>query len=219
MTINYFFVCLVKKFITKHDRHSIIFLFPIVGFIAFLCFFYLATTYYPGGSQFNHQSIGYSWEHNYWCNLLYRNALNGQYNYARKIAIVAMLCLNSSVAGFWFAFPNTAKLNVSSKQLIQASGILSMFIATFISSKFHDTIILLASLFGTIALIGTLYVLLKLQWKILFYLGVLNISLVGLNFLFYFNDYLIYFLPVLQKITFITFLSWFSTMSYKMYDR
>jgi len=195
-------------------------LFPILGIIAFLCLFFLATTYYPGGSQFNHHSVGYSWEHNYWCNLLYKNALNGQYNSARQLAIVAMLCLNSSVAGFWFLFPKlTKKLTISSRQLIQVSGMISMFIATFISSKFHDTIILLASLFGSIALIGTLYVLLKLRWNILFYLGLLNLFLVGLNFLFYFNDSLIYFLPMLQKTTFITFLSWFSIMSYKMYDK
>lgn len=181
--------------------------------------FYVATIYYPGGSQFNHYAQAYSWEHNYWCNLLYKNALNGEPNKARLIALFAMICLNSSVAGFWLLFPTLTKLGFSKKLLIQFSGILSMLIASFISSKLHDSLILLASLFGLVALVGTLYVLLKLHWIVVFYFGLLNLFLLALNFLFYFNDTLIYFLPILQKVTFITFLSWFSIMSYKMYDR
>jgi hypothetical protein len=207
-----------KNSIISFNQHRILLLFPIVGFVAFLFFFYLATNYYPGGSQFDRQSLGYSWEHNYWCNLLYKHALNGKFNDARKFAIIAMLCLNASVACFWFIFPNVAKLKPSIRQLIQISGMISMLIATFITSKFHDVIIFLASVFGSVALIGTLFILIKLKWKILAYMGLLNFTLVGLNFLFYFNESLISFLPILQKITFITFLFWFSIMSSRMYD-
>ncbi|HVG15101.1 MAG TPA: hypothetical protein VM935_09075, partial [Chitinophagaceae bacterium] len=87
-------------------------------------------------------------------------------------------------------------------------GFLSMVISAFIFTHHHDTVINVAGMFGLIALTGTLIGLRKLGWTTFLYLGVFIVLLVGLNNLFYYQKSLMFYLPVVQKITFLFFLLW-----------
>jgi hypothetical protein len=66
---------------------------PLFGSIVFVLLYFAATLLYPGGSQVDIDSKGFSWLHNYWCNLLSVTAINKQHNAARPLAITGMVVL------------------------------------------------------------------------------------------------------------------------------
>jgi hypothetical protein len=191
---------------------------PIYGIVLFAILYFVATLYYPGGSQFDHNSTGFSWKHNYWCNLLNDKAINGQPNLAQPVALSAMLILGVTLITFWLQFPAYTNLNQKYRLTIQICGTLAMTIGFLLFTKIeHDLITNLASLFGLIAMTGTFIGLYKNNWKTLFYVGLLNIMLVVTNNVLYYNQDLIIALPLVQKITFATFLTWIACIDLKIY--
>jgi len=176
-----------------------------------------ATFYYPGGSQVDKNSIGFSWTQNYWCNLLNENAVNGQHNLARPIALAATFFLCVTLMIFWYIFPKQTAFRKSRRRIVQISGFASMISIMFIWTNLHDIVINIATLFGLIAVVGTFIGLIELKWSKLFWTGIFILPLVGLNnFLYYKNGLLIY-LPVVQKITFLYFLFWICLIDVGIY--
>jgi hypothetical protein len=193
-------------------------LIPILGSAIFVLLYLVATLYYPGGSQVDKNSIGFSWLNNYWCNLLNETAINGQPNPAKPIAISGMLVLCSTLAYFWWLFPQQGNLNKTWKISIQISGGISMFFAFFLFTSIdHDLVTNLASLFGLIATIGTFIGLYQTKWKKLFVFGLINILFVCLNNYVYYSKGLIVYLPVIQKISFASFLIWVCCIDLQLY--
>lgn len=141
---------------------------PFFGTIVFICLYIIATFYYPGGSQVDKYSNGFSWSNNYWCNLLNETSINGKHNPARPIAISAMVILCLSLANFWYIFPEKTATKKSIRLTIQISGALAMTISLFLFTSFHDIIIIVASLFGMLAIFGTFIILHQLQWNACF---------------------------------------------------
>lgn len=197
---------------------NIFVLIPTLGILIFIVLYFIATLYYPGGSQVEKNSIGFSWIDNYWCNLLNENAMNGQQNSAKPIAMTAMLALCFSLSFFWILFPQQVKTVKIIRLSIQISGIISMFVAFFLFTNInHDLITDVASFFGLIATIGTFTVLYKIRWMGLFMFGLINILLVGINNYVYFTHGLIIYLPVIQKISFAAFLIWIFCIDINLY--
>jgi hypothetical protein len=192
---------------------------PLFGALLFVSLYVVAALFYPGGSQVDENSKGFSWVNNYWCNLLNENAMNGQPNSAKPIAIASMVVLCLTLANFWYIFPRRAELNKSNQLTIQISGVVSMAMGMFLFTKLHDTIINLASLCGLIAIVGTFGGLYKLKWTKLFWLGIFNLTLVALNNILYYGDGLKLYLPVVQKITFLVFLLWICLIDLKLYHK
>ena len=201
------------------NRKNVWFLTPVFGTIIFIFLYILATQFYPGGSQIDQNSIGFSWINNYWCNLLNETAINGKINSARPIALTGMIILCFTLSTFWFLFPRNLNIRKSTKNIIQLSGILSMIIAMFIFTKYHDIITNLASLFGVIALIGAFIILYKIKWNGLFRFGIINLFIVGINNYVYYNKELIIYLPVIQKLSFVSFLIWICFISINLYNK
>lgn len=189
------------------------------GTFIFACLYFVATLYYPGGSQAGVNAKGFSWVNNYWCNLLNENAINGQHNPARPIAITAMLVLCFTLTIFWYIFPLQVEFKKSSRLTIQISGAVAMAAGMFLFTNFHDTIVNVASLSGLIATVGTFAGLRKLRWTKLFWLGVFNLTLVALNNILYYGEGLKLYLPVVQKITFLFFLVWICLIAFKLYRK
>jgi hypothetical protein len=172
--------------------------------------------YYPGGSQADPHAKGFSWIHNYWCNLLNDRAINGQQNPARPIAATAMTILCLSLSAFWIHFPVTSLERRQLVRLVQVAGVAAMVIALLLNTSLdHDMITNLASLLGLIAVAGTLAGLYRLKWWSLFRLGIVNLVLVVLNNLFYYNPGLISYLPLVQKLSFLSFLVWFFLIAWR----
>ena len=195
-------------------------LIPFFGIVIFVILYILATTFYPGGSQVDKDSVGFSWVNNYWCNLLNETAANGQHNPAKPVAMLGMFVLCLALTFFWFFFPRHINIGKIGRLTIQISGTLAMAIGFLLFTNInHDLVINLASTFGIIATVGTFVGLYKIKWFELFTFGLLNLVLVGLNNYVYYTKGLIIYLPVIQKISFATFLIWICCINLKLYFR
>ena len=193
---------------------------PIIGSILFVILYIIAAVLYPGGSGADKAAIGYSWTENYWCNLLNEKAINGQVNTAKPIAIIAMFLLCLSLSFFWFVFPMNIVVNKYLKLTIQLSGIAAMLVSFFLLSGIdHDLVVNIASSFGVIATAGVLVCLYQTKWYGLFAFGLFNIFLVALNNYLYHTDGMVLYLPVVQKISFLSFLVWISLIAMNIYQR
>jgi len=204
----------------SEGKKSILLLTPFFGSILFVVLYIIATLLYPGGSQVDKNSIGFSLINKYWCNLLNETAINGQANPAKPVAMTGMFVLCLTLAFFWFLFPRHINLDRKLKLTIQISGILAVTIAFFLFTNInHDFVTNLASIFGLIATVGTFIGLYNTKWFGLFSFGILNILLVGLNNYVYHTNGLIVYLPVIQKISFATYLIWVCCIDINLYRR
>jgi hypothetical protein len=185
--------------------------------VLFIVLYIVATLFYPGGSEYDRQAKGFSWLHNYWCNLLNEYGVNGEPNVARPIAITALITLAFSLTAFWYIFPRFAPFTKTARLIIQLSGFLSMAIGAFLSTPLHDLIINLSTLMGLVAMTGTFIGLYKLRLKVLFWMGLFILVLIGLNNLFYYGGALLYYLPVVQKLTFLYVLGWICLICFRLY--
>jgi len=204
---------------TTTKTQNIWLLIPLFGSLIFVCLYFVATLFYPGGSQVDKNSKGFNWTNNYWCNLLNENAMNGQHNFGRPIAITAMFILCLTLADFWYIFPRKVEFRKGSRLTIQISGAVAMIVEMFFFSGPHDIIINVASLCGLIATIGTFVGLRKLKWRNLFWLGIFNLALIALNNILYYGDGLKLYLPIVQKITFLFFLLWICLIDINLFSQ
>jgi len=151
--------------------------------------------------------------------LLNEYAINGQHNGGRPIALTGMVTLCLSLSLFWYLFPRYIHFGIQARVIIQLSGTLSMMIAIFLFTNFHDAITYVASFIGLIAVTGTFIGLYKIKWFGLFGFGILNMLLVGLNNYLYYTKGMIIYLPVIQKITFVSFLLWICWINVGLYRK
>lgn len=206
----------IKAYIVyrKPMRKKAFLLTPIVGFSIFVLLYILAAGLYPGGSDADPQSKGFSILHNYWCELLSTQAANGAYNPGSRVAITAMIMLCLSLAVFWWQVPILFGNRLVHKICIRGAGVLSMAITPFLSTQYHDLVITLASIPGIIALITTFIALYKSRRFGLVVFGIGCLLLVGVNNLVYYTGYYLYTLPVLQKLTFLLVMTWMSIVTW-----
>lgn len=192
---------------------------PLAGTIVFVSLYIMATMLYPGGSQADKNAKGFSWINNYWCNLLNEYAMNGERNTARPVAFAGMSVLCISLVVFWILFPMYIGLKKKARLATQLCGGMAMTIGFFLFSNLHDIIINVAMLCGLVAIGGTFAGLHKLKWKRLIGFGVFNLLLVLVNNVLYYGDGLLLYLPVVQKITFLSFLLWISFIDIQLYKK
>ena len=192
-------------------------LLPTLGITLFIGLYIYAAQLYPGGSQANKQSIGFSWMHNYWCNLTSDISINGAENPASPIAISAMAVLCFSLMVFFIQFATFFSKHLVWKRIITIGGIGSMLSATFIFTAYHDLMTTLSSLFGVFAIIGILKEIYQHSSKPYKLTGLGCLLLLGLNNLIYYSKFYIVYLPLLQKITFAMVLLWIIALNLKMY--
>jgi hypothetical protein len=203
---------------TTKPRHFWM-LTPIFGAVLFIGLYFVATLFYPGGSQAYKYSKKFSWANNYWCNLLNENAINGESNPARPLALAAMFVLSFSLAFFWYIFPLKMDLKKALRITIQISGVMAMATGLFIFTGMHDTIVIIASFFGLIAIVGTCIGLYTVKWTKLNWMGIFNLILVAINNILYYSDGLRVFLPLVQKITFFFFLLWICLVTFNLHKK
>ena len=194
-------------------------LLPVIGCVLFIILYIVAAFLYPGGSRTDKTSVGYNWTENYWCNLLNNTAINGQINTAKPIAMTAMIILCISLSFFWILFPILVQLKKYHRIVIQIGGIASMMAAFLLLTNIdHDLVVNFSSSLGFIAMLGVLAALYQLKWSKLFAFGLFNLLLIALNnYLYYIISDLTY-LPIVQKLTFLSFLFWICFIEMKMFS-
>ncbi|MBY0534228.1 MAG: hypothetical protein K2P88_00130 [Chitinophagaceae bacterium] len=129
-----------------------------------------------------------------------------------------MIVLAFSLCLFWWIYAGFARFPTLQQKLLRFSAIGSMLIASLLVSPLpHDLIINAASLLGMISISLTMIGLYKSKWYTVFTWGFINILLVIANNVLYYNSDLIQFLPIVQKISFASYLLWFSSINIKQF--
>jgi hypothetical protein len=189
---------------------------PAWGIGLYMLLYIIATFLYPGGSDINRTATGFSWQHNYWCELMADHAQNGQVNAARPVAIIAMFLLGISLSLFWYFASFLFRSRSAGRILVRYAGILSMLTVVLLLFAEHDPVIYTAGALGMTALITVNLGLYTKKNYILAAMGMLCMLLSALNNYIYFTKEL-YYLPLIQKISFAVFLFWFIRVSIYLY--
>lgn len=186
----------------------------VVGILLFVLFFVLAAINYPGGSNFDPNSVGYKWNLNYWCELLGNYSKSGIPNTARPYGFVGMVSLAIGVTTFWYAVPKKIHTNQLLASINSISGILSMFFSAFIFTSMHDLVIYSAVFCGSISFVLIFFGIFKSGSRLHFLSGTICLGLILSNCFIYITNIGINHLPSLQKITFLLTLSWIVLISF-----
>lgn len=173
---------------------------------------------YPGGSFYDPAARGYHWEHDYWCELLAPVAKNGESNNARPVAVAAMCILATGLIVFWYKVPVIFHDKKTLNTTIRIGGIGSMLVMPLMLTGIHDPIINAAGMFGVVALISITINFFSHGMTGFGWFTVFCILLCGINNYVYYTGQFTYYLPLIQKFTFISFLSWFAALSVKTYN-
>lgn len=205
-------------FIPKNSRPNTL-LLPLGGMGSFILFYIIAAMNYPGGSWVSLDQDGFSFWNNYLCDLLDFYAINGEINSARFYAIIALGFLCAGLFWLWFYLPRLFENKSTNQSLMQISGLLSLITIVFLALANHDTVVYVAGFFAVIALISCSIELFKEGFKNLFLLGVFCLLVFLINYYIYESRLLIKSLPVVQKFTFILFISWFVCLDVALYRK
>jgi hypothetical protein len=192
-------------------------LLPLAGSGLFFVLYFLAAAFYPGGSQADAGAKGFSWMHNYWCNLLPQNALNGERNGGRPFAIAGMAVLAIVFISTWLLSARVLLQSKPAQRVMQATAVLSMLPLVFLTTEYHDQLLMLTALFGLVAM-GLVYAALYRARKHgLFWFGLFNVLLIAVNNYIYYLAPTRYWLPLVQKFTFLSYLLWICLLSLMLY--
>jgi hypothetical protein len=185
----------------------------LLGIIISILLLLVAARHYPGGSQYNKNSIGYDWKNNYLSNLFEEKTVNGSDNTSRLWAISGMLFLCASFALFFMEFPKKISSKGTAK-IIRYCGVGAAIFSFLAVTPYHDTVITIAS---TLALISMFYITVFVFKSRLHLFGILSIvcllAAYSCNYVYYTRSYVEY-LPVLQKIALAITIIWILSLQY-----
>jgi len=176
----------------------------LIGVIISMSLLTTATFVYPGGSFFDKESSGFDWTTNFISNLFLAKALNGLENPSKIWADTGMIVLSVSFAVFFINFSKKIPLK-SAANIIKYLGTGSMFLFFLIVTSLHDLMVTVSS---TMILISFFYItvfILKSKLKMF------KFSSIFCLLLLYYSLYLYGtgkwdWLPIIQKITFFSFI-------------
>jgi len=189
--------------LAKRIQHYYPFI-PIVGMIAYLIVFIIAASGYPGGSvNIPNDHSGYSFFHNFLCDVMNPVTQGGILNDARSMAIVSHLILSITMMAFFYILPDIFSVKNRNTKLVRFFGVLTMIGFVFMYTEYHDSIVTLTAVLGTIALIPFFIEVNKYPKKGLRHLAFFCYILSFIVFFIFVSKLGFYYLPFLQKITFV----------------
>lgn len=193
----------VNKLNTKYIPY-----FPIFGLGLYIIAFIFAASAYPGGSANYPHANGYSFYHNFLCDTMNPITESGIINEARFMAIISHLILSFTMIFFFYTLPKIFSVKNRNTILIASFGIASMTVFIFMYTEYHDLIVTITGVLGVIALIPFFIELRHFKNKGLKQLAYLCYVLSIIVFFIFETKIGIYYLPFLQKITFIADAWW-----------
>ncbi|MEQ8302978.1 MAG: hypothetical protein RIB47_06275 [Cyclobacteriaceae bacterium] len=176
---------------------------PIVGMLLYVLVFTAAALSYPGGSLNEPASVEYSFFHNFLCDVMDPITKSGAENNARSMAVISHLILSFTMISFFFVLPEIFHQKNRNTQLVRIFGMLTMTVFIFMYTPYHDQIVTATGVLGTIALIPFFLELRQYEGKSLKQLAFTCYALSVVVFFIFETKYGFYYLPFLQKITFV----------------
>ena len=206
------------RFLQNAPGHRYV-LLPILGMGVFVLLYILAALNYPGGSWNDPATTQFSFWNNYLCDLLDEVAINGEMNSGRLYARAALGVLCISLLYLWAHLPFLFTRRNWNTVLMWLSGILAFIVTMLLSSGTHDLTVRIAGAFGSIALISAFAELRAAGFSGLMRFGWLCLFIFLVNYYIYETGSGIQSLPVIQKITFSCFLTWFVWLDVSLYRK
>lgn len=163
--------------------------------------FYLSTLHYPGGSNWNKNTIGFDWRYNYITNLFNPIAVNGESNGSVPWAIAAMFILCTGFALFFIETSQKITTPTSSR-IIKWGGTLSMLFAFLAVTPWHD---LMVTISNVLVMLSLFYITVHLFRSKLYMIGLLSAACLGAIYAgstMYYTQLWLDWLPVAQKTVF-----------------
>ena len=192
-------------------------LLPLAGLVLFVVLYILAALNYPGGSWIVLDQEGFNFWNNYLCDLLDRNAINGELNPARFYARGSLAVLCISLLLLWYYLPGLFSKRGINVFVMWLAGILSLLVTMSLTSGTHDITLRISGIFGVIAFISCFIELYRANYFALFYFGIACLFIFLVNYYIYETGTFIRSLPVIQKVTFISFILWFAFLDISFY--
>lgn len=180
----------------------------IIGVFVFFGGHFIAASLYPGGHQWDYNSVGYDVFLNFWCDLIWPETYNGDPNPASKVGIFTTVFLTLSLAVFFIEFARTVPMLDLSRRMIMFGGAIAMTFASLIFTEAHTFAIYSAEIFGLIALVPMVKALIDNKYNGLVIGGAITIFLLlfcaaQLAIKFAYSTF-----PVVQKVAFVIGLTW-----------
>ncbi|MCE2613008.1 hypothetical protein LVD13_08495 [Flavobacteriaceae bacterium D16] len=202
--------------IPKEPHHSYL-LLPVLGMGLFVILYVLSALNYPGGTWIDPTTPGFSFWHNYLCDLLDYKSLNGEINSGRYYARAALGVLCISLIYLWVYLPHLFQKWSWNTRLMWFSGIIALITTMLLSSGTHDLTIRIAGVLGAIALLSAFAEMWKAGYPALVKFGFVCLFIFLGNYYIYETGEGLYSLPVIQKVTFSGFIAWFIWVDLKLY--
>jgi len=191
-------------------KDNLIFIGLFIGTI----FLILSTFYYPGGSNEDLSSIGYDWMHNYISNLLRPEAVNGEANKARPIALTGVLFLTASFGLFFVTFSQRIRIK-SASRIIKYLGILvTIFGFIIVIPSLHDLMVTLSSILTLLIFFYITVMVIKSKLTMLKIFSVFFLGTFYLAAYMYFTRSYLEYMPIVQKIIFLIKIFWVLSLEY-----
>ncbi|MEQ8927123.1 MAG: hypothetical protein RLO81_14985 [Fulvivirga sp.] len=175
---------------------------PIIGMGAYLLVFSIAAIDYPGGSINKTSADGYSFFHNFLCDVMNPVTQGGKENSARGMAIISHLILSFTMITFFYLLPEIFAHKNRNTNLVRVFGVITMTVFIFMFTEYHDSIVTLTAILGTVALVPFFLELRNYPNKGLKQLAYVCYALSVIVFFIFETKIGFYYLPFLQKITF-----------------
>ena len=134
-------------------------------------------------------------------------------------ASIALAILCFSLILLWYHLPKLFDRKNKAQTIMSITGILSLIITLFLASGIHDIIIRIAGVFGVAALLISFIELYKADYYKLLIFGIICLLLFLTNYYIYETEILIDKLPLIQKVTFLSFCNWFVLLSICIYRK
>lgn len=189
---------------------------PTLGCCLFLLLITIASMKYPGGSQAVECSIGYSWDHNYLCDVIANVSHSDSHHHYHKVGLAAMICLCGGVSMFFFFFTDWMEVKGTWRFIIKWMGLISMICAMLIFTDLHNIMIAVASILALPALLGVFITLYRRKFYSYFWAGILILILLLINNIIYYTDYMEHWLPQIQKISVMCVIIWLIIMNWNL---
>jgi len=173
----------------------------LIGIVISITLLLVAAFYYPGGSQYDKNSIGYDWKNNYISNLFGEKAVNGASNTSRFWAIGGMIFLSASLAIFFIEFSKKIPARGAAK-IIQYFGVGAMLFTFLIATPLHDKMITIASIMTLISIFYITVFVFKSRLHLFKFLCTVCLLVFYCSLYLYYSGTYLKFLPIMQKITF-----------------
>lgn len=185
----------------------------------YVVIFVFSAIEYPGGSFNLPHAVGFSWFHNFLCDVMDPVTKGGLINPARTLAVVSHVVLSLTMISFFYILPEVFERRNRNFYLVRYAGMFTMTVFIFMYTSHHDLIVTLTGVLGTVALLPFFIELRDYSNNALKQLAWLCFALSIVVFFIFETKLGFYYLPFLQKIAFVLDAGWVIWVSLLVSDK